>query len=177
MCRHEFKNNHGEWIAKEKPHLSRTIEARVQRAVFSPNSEALRFIAIQVREEIRTVMNNLLKVWSSLQYHSLAEIRRLQNVFTCNPFQSGSEVIKKCYARAVLPWLPYWYLLMCTSLYWDSPYWYLFIDTSCRMMQYWWFLRCLLYLQNWLQLQMNWRSLSIVHILLWALPLCRDAVR
>lgn len=55
------EKNHEEWIAKLKPHLTGTVEARVHKAVFSPNSEALRFIAVQVREEMRTVVNNLLK--------------------------------------------------------------------------------------------------------------------
>lgn len=62
-CRHEFNNNHGEWIVKVKPHLTRTIETRVHRAVFSPNSQPLRLIAEKIREETCTVMNNLLKVW------------------------------------------------------------------------------------------------------------------
>jgi hypothetical protein len=61
MYRHEFKGNHGEWIKKAKPHLPRTVEVQVQKAVFSPNSENLRFIAVQVREQMRKVMNKLLK--------------------------------------------------------------------------------------------------------------------
>ncbi|XP_073385307.1 amidase 1 isoform X4 [Physcomitrium patens] len=45
--RHEFKGNHGEWIAKAKPYLTRTVESRVHKAVLLPDSEALRVIAIQ----------------------------------------------------------------------------------------------------------------------------------
>ncbi|KAG0621364.1 hypothetical protein M758_3G014100 [Ceratodon purpureus] len=60
--RHEFKTNHGEWVAKVKPQLTCTVEARVERAVFTPSSAALRSIAGKVREELRTVMDTLLKV-------------------------------------------------------------------------------------------------------------------
>lgn len=60
--RYEFKNNHGEWIAKVKPTLTTTVEARVQKAVFSPSSEALRLMAVKVREELHIVMHSLLKV-------------------------------------------------------------------------------------------------------------------
>ncbi|KAG0599421.1 hypothetical protein M758_12G150300 [Ceratodon purpureus] len=59
--RHEFKCNHEEWIKKAKPRLPKTVEMQIQKAVFSPNSEALRFIAVQVREEMQKVMNKLLK--------------------------------------------------------------------------------------------------------------------
>jgi len=62
MCRYKFKSNHGEWIAKVKPTLTTTVEARVQKAVFSPSSEALRLMGVKVREELRTVMDSLLKV-------------------------------------------------------------------------------------------------------------------
>lgn len=61
ICRYEFKSNHGEWIAKLKPQLTCTVETRVQRAVFTPSSEALRLIAVKVREELRTLMDFLLK--------------------------------------------------------------------------------------------------------------------
>ena len=46
---------------KAKPHFPKTVERQVERAVFAPNSEALRFIAVQVREEMCKVMNTLLK--------------------------------------------------------------------------------------------------------------------
>lgn len=65
FCRHEFKTNHGEWVAKVKPQLTCTVEARVERAVFTPSSAALRSIAGKVREELRTVMDTLLKACSS----------------------------------------------------------------------------------------------------------------
>jgi hypothetical protein len=50
---------------KVKPQLTCTVETRVQRAVFTPSSEALRLIAGKVREELRTVMDTLLKACSS----------------------------------------------------------------------------------------------------------------
>lgn len=71
MCRYEFRSNHGEWITKVKPTLTTTVEARVQKAVFSPSSEALRLIAIKVREEMRKVMDTLLEACLSTKIKNL----------------------------------------------------------------------------------------------------------
>lgn len=61
LHRHEFKQNHEEWIKSVKPTLDPVISAQLREGLDVTDKEVEN--CLSVRNELRSALNLLLKVW------------------------------------------------------------------------------------------------------------------
>lgn len=61
LCRHEFKQNHGEWIKTVKPSLDPAVSTQVREELDVTAKEVEN--CQSVRNEMRAALDLLLKVW------------------------------------------------------------------------------------------------------------------